>query len=342
MNTPNSANVPGSHSGLPKKWPDFGESIDSYRERIYNLHQERVRQNKNKFGEKLILEYGEWKEIFGSEVDANWELNKDKKSPKTILPKERTPKEPAPKVASTGLTKTQIVIGLVGLVAFGVLSIIFPSEDETKVKENKQQEVITMPNAIGMNYGDFKDKETKFLDKFYADTVDLIESRSIWDNYNWVVVAQIPPAGSKLIPDDRICLGVVKVEESNLDHKRLHCWQEVTDFESTTGYSYDMVLKDLLKVTLPKPELKGFFLKATVLIEMKDWSTVTLTYCSYEAVGTNGSITTNLELDPGASGTAFGDGGESFNTGLFKDWTGSYTYQIRQMWKSFGSGCFSF
>jgi hypothetical protein len=193
-----------------------------------------------------------------------------------------------------------------------------------------------------MNYGDFKDKETKFLDNFYADTVDLIESRSIWDNYNWVVVAQIPPAGSKLIPDDRICLGVVKVEESNLDHKRLHCWQEITDFESTAGYSYDMVLKDLLKVTLPKPELKGFFLKATVLIEMKDWSTVSLTYCSYEAVGTNGSITTNLELDPGASGTAFGDGGESFNTGLFKDWTGSYTYQIRQMWKSFGSGCFSF
>ena len=79
-----------------------------------------------------------------------------------------------------------------------------------------------------------------------------------------------------------------------------------------------------------------------MLIEMKDWSTVSLTYCSYEAVGTNGSITTNLELDPGASGTAFGDGGESFNTGLFKDWTGSYTYQIRQMWKSFGSGCFSF
>jgi hypothetical protein len=151
LNTPNSANVPGSHSGLPKKWPDFGESIDSYRERIYNLHQDRVRQNKNKFGERLILEYGEWKEIFGSEVDANWELNKNKKSPKTILPKEFTPKEPAPKVASTGLTKTQIVLGLVALVAFGVLSIIFPSEDETKVKENKQQEVITMPNAIGMN-----------------------------------------------------------------------------------------------------------------------------------------------------------------------------------------------
>ena len=327
---------------MPKKWPDFGESIDSYRERIYNLHQDRIRQNKNKFGERQLLAYGEWKEIFGSEVDANWELNEDKKPAKTSLPKELTPQERTPQAVKTRLTKTQIVIGVVALVAFGVLSIIFPSEDETKVKENKQQEVITMPNAIGMNYGDFHDKESKFLDKYYADTIDLIESRSIWENYNWVVVAQIPPAGSKLLPDDRICLGVVKVEETNLDHERLHCWQELFDFESTTGYSYDLPLKDLLKVTLPKPDLKGYFLKATVQIEMKDWNSVVLTYCSYEAVGANGSVTTNLKLDAGASGTAFGNGGESFDAGLFNDWSGEYTYQIRQMWKSFGSGCFSF
>jgi hypothetical protein len=334
QNMADSANVPRSNNGLPKKGPKRGESIQSYRERIYNLYQDQVRKKENGIGKEQILGFGEWKEIFGSEVDANWDLRKNKESLNTNSPKTANRKKRKRKIG--GLSRIQLVILVVVLASIVPLEIMFPSDDETKVEEIKKQSVITMPKAIGMNYGEFVEKENKFVEKFYPDTIDLIDSRSIWDDYNWVIVAQIPPAGSKVLPDDRICLGVVKVEESNLDHKRLHCWQEIREFENTAGYSFDMLDNGLLQVKLPQPELKGFFLKAEVLIEMKDWSTVTITYCSYEAVGTNGTATINLKLDPGPGGI------ESFDVELFNDWTGAYTYRIKQMWKSFGAGCFSF
>ena len=332
QNMPDSTNTPGSYNGLPKKGPKRGESIQSYRERIYNLHQDQVKRNGLLV--ELILEFDEWNKIFGSEVDANWDLSKENESLNTNLPKANNRKKRTRKIG--GLSRIQLVILVVVLASIIPLGIMFPSNDGNKVAEVKKQSVTTMPKAIGMNYGEFVEKENKFIEKFFPDTIDLIDSRSIWDDYNWVVVAQIPPAGSTVFPDERICLGVVKVEESNLDHKRLRCWQEVTEFENTTGYSFDMIDKGLLKVKLPQPELKGFFLKTEVLIEMEDWSTVTITFCSYEAVGTNGTTTINLKLDPGPGGI------ESFDVELFNDWTGAYTYRIQQMWKSFGAGCFSF
>jgi hypothetical protein len=354
---------------VPKTWPEPGESIDKYRSRIYGMHLERFRQQTNLGPKSQPVDFKDWMEVFGSEVDQNWELNKNKKQEKALTEKIKGSSanpwyfsdgflfflfmtvllSPAIPVLSwlrgprnakhiwVIISKTVLTIAI-----FAAFAIYGNSIDKNKTQSISKSQEMIMPNAVGMNYGEFVDNNTKFIEKYFPDTIDLIESRSVWNNYNWVIVAQIPPAGSKFVKDERLCFGVVKTDELDLSRQRLSCWQELIGFADLSGFDYNLLSKDLISISINDPDLKGYFLKAKVWIEMKDWNSVMLTYCSYEPVGVNGNSSINLKLDAGASGTVFGDGGESFDAGLFNDWNGEYTYEVKKIEKSYGSGCFSF
>ena len=93
------------------------------------------------------------------------------------------------------------------------------------------------------------------------------------------------------------------MDELDLSRQRLRCWQEIIGFADFSGFDYNLLSKDLISISIDDPDLKGYFLKAKVWIEMKDWNSVMLTYCTYEPVGVNGTSNINLKLDAGASGT---------------------------------------
>lgn len=365
-----SPNDEGSESiGLPKSWPNHGESLEEYRKRIYLLHQEKIRLKKNLNSQVNSYEIGYWLEIFGAEVDANWKLNKGKK-PKTISKAGEQKKTTDPWYFSSGFItflfltvllspavpvlcwlrgpRTAKRMGVVfsktvlTIVIFVGVSFLGSWIEKNKADENENSKENSMPSVVGMNYGEFVDNNSEFNQKYFPDTIDLIESRSVWDNYNWTVVSQIPAAGSKVSLEDRPCLGIVKTDELELPRQKLRCWREVNGFEDFSGFDFKMLSKDLISIILTDSALEGYFLKAKVRIDMEDWNSVWLTYCSYEPKGVNGSSSTNLKLDAGASGTAFGDGGVSFDAGLFLEWNGAYTYKVEKVEKSYGSGCFSF
>jgi len=354
---------------VPKTWPEPGESIDKYRSRIYGMHLERFRQKTNLGPKSQPVDFKDWMEEFGSEVDQNWESNKNKKQEKALTEKIKdssanpwyfsdvflfflfmtvllSPAIPVlswlrgPRTAKhmrVIISKTVLTVAI-----FTALGIYGNSTDKKNTEANKKSQELIMPDAVGMNYGDFVDSNAKFIEKYFPDTIDLIESRSVWNNYNWVIVAQTPPAGSKIGRDERLCFGVVKTDEINLSHQILRCWQEIVGFAEFSGFDYNLLSKDLISISINDADLIGYFLKAKVWIEMKDWNSVMLTYCSYEPVGVKGNSSINLKLDAGASGTVFGNGGESFDAGLFNDWNGEYTYEVKKIEKSYGSGCFSF
>ena len=354
---------------IPKTWPEYGESLKAYRSRIYRLHLERIRENQNQNPRVKPYEFDKWIEIFGPEVDANWNTNRDKKTKESTERSKEKKRKDQWYFSSTFLyflfvtvvfspavpvlfwlrgPRTARRMGVVfyksalTVVIFGGLMAFGNWSEKNKANQDKTSKETSMPNLIGMNYGEFVDNNSEFNEKYFPDTIDLIESRSVWDNYNWMVVAQIPPAGSKVNLEDRPCLGIVKTDELELDRQKLRCWREINGFEDLEGYKYNMLSKDLISITLTDLDLNGYFLKSKVWIEMKDWNSVMLTYCSYEPIGANGSTDINLKLDAGASGTVFGDGGESFDAGLFNDWNGEYTYRVEKIEKSFGSGCFSY
>lgn len=354
---------------IPKTWPEYGESLKAYRSRIYQLHLERIKEKQNLNPRVQPYEFDKWIEMFGPEVDQNWSSNKDKRTKESAIKSNEkrrlnkwyfsdtflgflvltvlfSPFVPVlswlrgPRTAKRMRVifyKSVLTVAIFGgLYAFGNWS------EKNKANQDIATKEVLMPDLIGMNYGEFVDNNSEFYEKYFPETIDLIESRSVWDNYNWTVVAQIPPAGSKVNLEYRPCLGIVKINELELNRRRLRCWREINGFEEFESFKYNMLSKDLISLTLTDPDLKGYFLKAKVWIEMKDWNSVMLTYCSYEPIGVNGSADINLELDAGASGTVFGDGGESFDAGLFNDWNGEYTYTIESIEKSFGNGCFSF
>lgn len=335
---------------IPKTWPNDGEGLEAYRERIYALHQERIINSQQPNTGNQLLGFEAWLSAFESEVDANWKLNSGKRQLRQSLKKPQSgATSPSIPVLSSlrgpRTTKRLIEHFWVSVLTVGFfigLGLIGNATSKTADDGRQTSNEVLMPNIVGMTYGDFVENNSKLIETYFPDTIDLIASRSIWDQYNWKVVSQIPPAGTRLKPEDRLCLGVVKLDEVNSTRQRLRCWQEITGFEDIQGFDYDLQSKDLMSLSLRSSDLTGYFLKARVWIEMKDWNSVMLTYCSYEPVGLGESSTINLKLNTGASGSIFGDGGESFDVGLFNDWYGEYTYRIETIEKSFGSGCFSF
>ena len=206
-----------------------------------------------------------------------------------------------------------------------------PAQETTVVMNN------VMPNAVGMTYAEALDKDAKFYDDhYYPDYIDLIEDRSVWDNENWVVIAQSPQPGTLVEPDQRICFGLVKIEETNEFPKILHCWQNVYESTDITDSTFDFIQKDLLKIDSTNKELIGYFLKVSVEINLRDGSSLDLDYCSNKKFGIGGSMTDELELD------TFRTQDNSYDLDTFENWFGDYQYQIEGVSKNLGSGCFSY
>jgi len=234
-----------------------------------------------------------------------------------------------------------IVVIILGLALLGwIFELTGVVKDEDSGSKKDETTVVAsdvMPDAVGMTYAEALDRDAKFYDDHYApDYFDLIEDRSVWDNENWAVVAQSPKPGTLVEPDQRICFGLVKIEEINESRKILKCWQNVYDSAEITDFTFDFIQKDLLKINSTNKELNGYFLKVSVQIDL-GFDSFDLDYCSSSAFGKGGTLGADklLELDK------LNDQ-DSYYYETWWDYYGDYKYRIKGVSKNLGSGCSSY
>jgi hypothetical protein len=235
-----------------------------------------------------------------------------------------------------GIIVLFLFLALLGWI-FELTGVNTDGDSGSKKDETTYVKTDFMPNAVGMTYAEALDKDAKFYDDhYYPDYIDLIEDRSVWDNENWVVIAQSPQPGTLVEPDQRICFGLVKIEETNEFPKILQCWQNVYESTDITDSTFDFIQKDLLKIDSTNKELIGYFLKVSVEIDLSDGSSLDLDYCSNKKFGIGGSMTDELDLD------TFRTQDNSYDLDTFDNWFGDYRYRIKGVSKNLGSGCFSY
>jgi len=195
-----------------------------------------------------------------------------------------------------------------------------------------------MPQIVGMPLSTARDTIDSLGVGALTTEVDVLSYRSVWDVDNWTVVAQSPNVGASLRKDQLICIGIVKNDETWRTTSPLQCWESAETELGVIGDNYELLLKDLIKVTNVPSSLNGKHLRAEVKIEMDGGSTVYLPYCTYAPVA---GTTTNLKLDASNGGDPgiFANGGQSFEAGLFLDWSGRYRYLIASLEKSSTSKC---
>jgi len=207
-----------------------------------------------------------------------------------------------------------------------------PSEPPPPVKS------ALMPKVIGLSLDNARELLDRLAVKVQTEEQDLISSRSVWDTSNWTVVGQSPPTGQKLTKDQRVCIGIVKNDEAWQTPNRLQCWESANVELEALGDNYELISKDLMKLTDLPASLDGKQLKAKVKIELDRGNTLYLPFCTYASVA---NFSTNLKLDASDGGDPgpFADGGQSFDAGLFLNWTGAYRYSITKLEKSDSSKC---
>ncbi len=195
-----------------------------------------------------------------------------------------------------------------------------------------------MPKVIGLSLESASEQLNQLAVEVQIKEQDLISSRSVWDTSNWTVVGQSPPSGEKLVKDQLVCIGIVKIDEAWQTPNRLQCWESANDELQALGDNYKFINKDLIKLTNLPASLEGKQLKAKVEIELDRGDTLYLPFCTYASVA---NFSTNLKLDASNGGDPglFADGGQSFEAGLFLDWNGSYRYSITKLEKSDSSKC---
>jgi hypothetical protein len=218
--------------------------------------------------------------------------------------------------------------------AMGTIGVLNPVEIETTSGVNR---VVYMPNVIGSPLGTARETLESLDGEYEINEQDLISDRGVWNYDNWVVSSQSPRAGAPLSKNEQVCIGIVKNDETWQTPNQLQCWESAAD-ELSEISGYTMPLKDLIKMNNLPISLNGMHLKAEVEIEMDRGNTVFLPFCTY-AVVANGS--TNLKLDAGNGGDPglFANGGQSFEAGLFLEWTGNYKMSINRLEKSRTSRC---
>lgn len=158
---------------------------------------------------------------------------------------------------------------------------------------------------------------------------DVISSRSVWNEDNWVVVNQTPGPGTVLKYGEHVCIGIVKADESWQTPNRLQCWQDagggLPDSENV-----DFLSHDLVKISNLPTSLNGQYLRATIRIEMDRGDTVSLPFCTYSSV-TASQPNFKLDASDGGDPGLFADGGQSFKAGLFLNWTGAFRFSVTKL-----------
>ena len=100
-----------------------------------------------------------------------------------------------------------------------------------------------MPDLTGMPYSDATDQIDDLSGSYRVDYFDLLRSRSIWSEKNWTVMRQSPTAGRKISDGDRICLGVVKNDET---------WQSLDDMPCYESAASDDAAEATLEYINPQ------------------------------------------------------------------------------------------
>lgn len=235
-------------------------------------------------------------------------------------------------------TRTYLVLALVSIALWIAMAIVKTSSNENGLSSSEKS-TERMPNLISSYLSDAQQKLDQLDVDLSVRTIDLLRSRSVWDDENWTVVSQSPAAGALLSKKSDVCIGIVKNDETWKTHRQLQCWSEAKTELDLIDNNYQLKLKDLLTLTSLPSSLNGYHLRATVKIEMDGGNTVYLPYCTYSTYSANSEINLKLDASDGGDPGVFADGGQSFKAGLFLNWIGRYRYTITKLEKSQTSKC---
>jgi len=236
------------------------------------------------------------------------------------------------------ITKITAVGGILALVSVITL-IIRLQEVSTAEDQTSPSKIEYMPNLVKSLLPEATKRLKDLKTNLDLETQDLISSRGVWAEDNWTVVSQSPSVGMSLSKNQKVCLGIVKNDETWETPKRLECWSDARKELEIVGEDHDMPLKDLLKIATSPKSLIGYHLRATVEIKMDRGNTVRLPYCTYAKVSSSSDFNLKLDATNGGDPGLFANGGQSFQAGLFLNWTGRYRYNIKKLEKSLTSKC---
>ena len=93
-----------------------------------------------------------------------------------------------------------------------------------------------MPDVTGLLYSEARDLIDDLPGSYSVDDIDLLKSRSIWAQDNWTVMDQSPRAGRPLMDGSKICLGVVKNDETWQTLKEMPCYERLYLDQSTLKF----------------------------------------------------------------------------------------------------------
>ena len=213
----------GSKVPIPRDWPNLGETNLEYRKRIWAKHLHRISEKSASGGNGQQLDFARWEIIYSTEVDKNYELNKNRKkliepaaenvknnkrnknrNAKSNFTESETPRELK---LGCGLLLLLFVGGCGGLALLGGLTATSP------------EKIMSMPNVIGEGFQEVNELLSANCAEIECTYSDLVEDRSIWNSGNWIIADQFPRAGADLTKVNQICFGVRKVDETQSQHK---------------------------------------------------------------------------------------------------------------------------
>ena len=127
------------------------------------------------------------------------------------------------------MRRSLLVLVVMGLVATLLSACSAAGPDTVAVRP-------VMPDVTGILYSEARDLIDDLPGSYSVDDIDLLESRSIWTQDNWTVMRQSPRAGQPLLDGNKICLGVVKNDETWQTLKKMPCYERVYPDKSTLKF----------------------------------------------------------------------------------------------------------
>jgi hypothetical protein len=143
-----------------------------------------------------------------------------------------------------------------------------------------------MPKIVGLTF----DVASSRIEKLggFLDYIDVLESRSVWDDSNWKVVSQIPKAGTVVFSTDKICAGVTQLSESWRTPKHFGCWESLNQNVKPLSLSSDSLY---MKIRFFNDRSIAVQYRATVEIETDDGDNLKVMFCTEKAIAGRTSAT---------------------------------------------------
>lgn len=142
-----------------------------------------------------------------------------------------------------------------------------------------QTATFVMPKIIGLTF----DVAYSRIDKLggFLDYVDVLKSRSVWDNSNWKVVKQIPKAGTRVFSSDKFCAGVTQLSESWRTPKNFGCWESLNQNVPALSLSSDWMY---LKIKFFNNRSMPVQYRATVSVDTDDGDDLKVMFCTEKPI----------------------------------------------------------